>query len=190
MLSSRFPMGRLGLVIWQVMSSESSNDRTWNSGSATKEYGQLFALPFPMKIYGIYGWVASSCAILILCCIPIHWERPVAEKTVSIDANTVASSALPQFDGCLFPSPYIDNGQSGDRRRIQAGRIQHHGLLQDHGAAAHRAADPWGTSGYGISRATGAFADANSSLDHYYIGLIAGAFNEDGEREHRLSADR
>jgi hypothetical protein len=43
--------------------------------------------------------------------------------------------------------------------------------------SAHRIADMWGTSGYGISRASGAFSDANSSLDHYYIGLLVGAFD-------------
>ena len=43
-------------------------------------------------------------------------------------------------------------------------------------SATHRIADAWGTDGYGISRAAGAFANDNSSLDHYYIGLIVGAF--------------
>jgi hypothetical protein len=39
-------------------------------------------------------------------------------------------------------------------------------------------ADTWGVDGYGISRASGAFSNANSSLDHYYIGLIIGAFDD------------
>jgi hypothetical protein len=46
------------------------------------------------------------------------------------------------------------------------------------GAAGHRATDPWGTAGYGISRASGAFANANSSLDHYYIGLLVSALDD------------
>lgn len=47
-------------------------------------------------------------------------------------------------------------------------------------SATHRITDPWGTTGYGISRASGAFANANSSLDHYFVGLIVSAFNGAG----------
>jgi hypothetical protein len=47
-------------------------------------------------------------------------------------------------------------------------------------SATHRATDPWGTSGYGVNRNTGAFADDNSGLNHYDIGLIVSGYDGGG----------
>lgn len=148
--------------------------RTWNSGSATKEYGQLYQLQFPTKVYGIYGWVAPSADTdLVLYSDPLG--TPVAEKTISIDSNTtsVATGAL-FFE--LFPAPYTAGPNQKLGAVFKPGGTDISAYYKTIASAGHRVSDAWATGGYGISRASGAFADANSSLDHYYIGLIVGAF--------------
>jgi hypothetical protein len=78
--------------------------RTWNSGSATKEYGQLYNFPFPLRIVGAYGWIDpdADCDV-VLYSDPLG--TPVAEKTVSIDAN-ITSSANGRYFEEFFPTAY------------------------------------------------------------------------------------
>lgn len=148
--------------------------RTWNSGGATKEYGQLYKLPFPAKIYGVYGWVDPDADFdVALYSDPLG--TPVAEKTASIDANTVADTQGRRFRE-LFASPYTTTADQIICATYKPGGSNITAYYKTLASATHRASDVWGTQGYGISRASGAFADANSSLDHYYIGLIVGAF--------------
>lgn len=153
----------------------STQFHTFNSGSATKEYGQLFKLPFPVRIYGAYGWYQPSADCdVVLYSSPLG--TPVAEKTVSLDANTVSVNATRKFVE-LFSSPYdatpnqelVVAFKPGASNVTTAGKVL--------GNAGCRVADPYGTSGYGVSRATGAFSNINSSLEHTYIGLIVGGFN-------------
>jgi hypothetical protein len=151
------------------------NTRTWNSASATKEYGQLFNLPFPMKVSGAYFWATPDVDFdVVLYSDPLG--TPVAEKTVSIDGNTVGS-----LNGRLmresFPSSYTTTANQNIGLVIKPGASSVSAYYKTLGAAGQRMSDVWGTSGYGISRASGAFANANSSLDHYYVGLVASAFD-------------
>lgn len=151
--------------------------RTWNSGSATKEYGQLYQLPFPAKVCGIYGWLfASANTDVVLYSDPLG--TPVAEKTVSIDFNTYLSTSSPFYFEEYFTSPYTTTANQPIGAVLKPGGSNISAYYKTLGSATHRVADPWGTSGYGISRASGAFANANSSLDHYYIGLILSAFDD------------
>jgi hypothetical protein len=154
----------------------SLNTRTWNSGSATKEYGQLFNLPFPMKLYGIYGWLDpdADCDI-VLYSDPLG--TPVAERTISIDANVVSSANVRRFQ-FNFAAPYTATANQNIAAVFKPGGSNVNVIYRTLANAGHRVADVFGTSGFGISRASGAFANANSSLDHYYIGLIAGAFDD------------
>jgi hypothetical protein len=150
--------------------------RTWNSGSATKEYGQLYQMPFPMKVRGIYGTaVILNDTDVVLYSDPLG--TPVAQKTVSIDANAVASTSS-NFFYELFASPYTAAANQPLGAILKPGASNISTFFKTQNNAAHRITDPWGTSGYGISRASGAFANANSSLDHYYIGLIVSAFDD------------
>jgi hypothetical protein len=98
---------------------------------------------------------------------------------VAIDANTISSAAARRIE-VLFPSPYtttIDQLIGAVFKPGAANLTTYYKVLN---AAGDRVADPWGTSGYGISRASGAFANANSSLEHYYIGLLVGGFEAGG----------
>jgi hypothetical protein len=166
-----------GTIGWLHMSdiSSSRTARTWNSGSGTVEYGQLYNFPFPCKIYGIYGWIdPDGDSDVVLYSAPLSGS-PVAEKTQTIDANIVAASQGRRFTE-FFAAPYTYQANSDIAAVFKPGAGSISAYYKTFGSATHRVADPWGTSGYGISRASGAFANANSSLDHYYIGLIVGAF--------------
>jgi hypothetical protein len=154
-----------------------NNTRTWNSGSATKEYGQLYKLPFPVKIYGLYGFSNTSADLdLVLYSDPLG--TPVAEKTIAVDANTVASNAAGRRFRETFASPYTTTADQLVVAGFKPGASNIDAYYKTLGSAGIRVTDPWGVEGYGVSRATGAFANANSSLDHYYIGLICGAYDD------------
>lgn len=150
------------------------NTRTWNGGSG-QEYGQLFNFPFPYKIYGLYGWLDpdADCDI-VLYSDPLGGS-PVAEKTISIDANAVAAASGRRFE-VAFPSPYSVPANTDIAAVFKPGASNVSAYYRTLANAGHRVTDVYGTSGYGVSRTSGAFANANSSLDHYYIGLIVGAF--------------
>jgi hypothetical protein len=150
------------------------NTRTWN-GSGGQEYGQLFNLPFPYKVYGIYGWLDpdADCDI-VLYSDPLG--TPVAEKTISIDANAVAIAAGRRFE-VAFAAPYSVAANTDIAAVFTPGGSNVSTYYRTLANAGHRVTDVYGTSGYGIQRTSGAFANANSSLDHYYIGLIVGAFD-------------
>jgi hypothetical protein len=170
-----FSDGALG---WISGGSASANisTRTWNSGSANAEYGQLFNLPFPTRVYGFYGWVASSADFdMVLYSDPLG--TPVAEKTVSVDASTVGAATGRRIE-VIFPSPYDVAANAPIGAVFKPGGSNISSYYKTLHNAAHRIVDPWGTSGYGIARASGAFAPENSNLDHYYVGLITGAFDD------------
>jgi hypothetical protein len=152
--------------------------RTWNSSDATKEYGQLFKLPFPTKIYGLWGFLDpdADCDV-VLYSDPLG--TPVPEKTISIDANAVTAASGRRFFE-LFPAPYSTTTDQLIGAVFKPGGTNVTASYKTIGNATHRVTDPWGTQGYGISRASGAFANANSSLDHYYIGLLIGSFEAGG----------
>jgi len=151
--------------------------RTWNSTAGTKEYGQLFNLPFPMKVYGIWGFIdPDGDHDVVLYSDPLS-ASPVPERTVSVDANTTASAAGRRFIQ-WFATPYTTTANQSIVAALKPGTSNISTYYKTLNSAAHRVSDPWGTSGYGVSRASAAFSDANSSLDHYYVGLILGAFDD------------
>lgn len=168
-----FSDGALGYFYGSDVFS-ATGTRFWNSGSATKEYGQIYNLPFPTKIYGLYGWVDPDDNFdMVLYSDPLG--TPVAEKTIAFDLN-IGASASGRRISVLFPTPYLlpaNTPVGAVYKPSSTGITAYYKTLN---SATHRLADVWGASGYGISRASGAFANANSSLDHYYIGLLAGAF--------------
>lgn len=169
-----FSDGALGYFYGSNVSSTQSS-RTWNSGSATKEYGQLYKLPFPVNVYGLYGWAAPTADFdIVLYSDPLG--TPVAEKTISMDSNAVANVSGARFS-VLFASPYTTTADQNIGAVFKPGASNITAYYRTLASATHRIVDPWGTEGYGISRASGAFGDANSSLDHYYIGLLVGAFD-------------
>ena len=150
--------------------------RTYNSGSSPNEYGQLYTMPVPGKIAGIYGWadLDGDCSF-ILYSDPLG--TPVAERTVAFDLNWASTSAGRRGQ-VLFPTPYsVAAGQSVVAAIKPTSGTSMSAYYKTINNAAHRVTDIWGTTGYGVSRSSGAFANANSSLDHYYVGLLFGAYD-------------
>lgn len=156
----------------------SSLVRTWNSGSATKEYGQLHQFPFPVQVCGMYGYVQAAADFdVVLYSDPLG--TPVAEKTVSIDLNTVSTASGAWFFES-FPATYSLSANTPIGAVFKPGGTNISAYYKTLASSSHRIAEPAGTSGYGISRASGAFANANSSLDHYMIGLLLSGFGDGG----------
>lgn len=153
--------------------------RAWDNTGSPKEYGQLYNLPFPLKIYGLYGWLqASANCDIVLYSAPLS-GTPVAEKTITVDLNTISANSNRKF-AVLFPTPYTLAANTDIAAVFKPGAASITASYKTYGIATHRITEPFGTSGYGISRSTGAFANASSSLDHYYIGLLAGSFDSGG----------
>ncbi len=159
--------------------------RTWNSGSATKEYGQLYKLPFPAKIYGLYAWVDPDADYdLVLYSDPLGGS-PVAERTISVDATTMSAAAVKRSFH-IFSTPYSAKADQLIGAVVKPGAVNISMPYRTLSSATHRVADVCGTDGYGISRASGAFADANSGLDHYLIGLMCGGFEHSARASYHL----
>lgn len=169
-----FSDGAIGhLFAADVFSTQTT--RTFSSGSATKEYGQLYSLPFPTKVYGLFGWInpTADCDV-VLYSDPLG--APIAEKTLTMLSNHVSGATARRFFE-LFPAPYTVGARQPIAAIFKPGSFNVSAYFKTFDAAGHRVADVWGVNGYGISRASGAFANANSSLDHYHIGLLVGAFD-------------
>jgi hypothetical protein len=174
-----FSDGTLGYFFGTTVQSSVSS-RTYNSSSSPSEYGQLFSLPFAVRVSGLYGWVDPDGDFdLVLYSDPLG--TPVAQRTASFDANWVSSSATKRLEA-LFATPYDIPANTPFALVVKPAGTSITISYKTLANAAHRIVDPWGLSGYGVSRSggSGAFANANSSLEHYFIGLFAGGFDAGG----------
>ena len=170
-----FADGAIGYFYGSIVFSTLTN-RAWNNSAATKEYGQLFQLPFPCKVHGLIGFclTAAGTADFSVALYSNPLGTPVAEKTIAVDANSfTATGRLATF---MFASPYSARAEEKIVAAYKPGASNMTTYYRTLASAGHRIADPWGTNGYGVGRDAGAFSDANSGLDHYYIGLLVGAF--------------
>jgi hypothetical protein len=169
--------GKLGFFYGGFVFDAGLSTQTWNSGSATKEYGNFIQLPFPAKIYGIIS--ASNHAgdaDIILYSDPLG--TPVAEKTVSVDLNTVLSAAN-RWAEFLFPAPYSATASqplAAIVKPTSATNITNQYVTMN--SSSHQKSLSCGTNGYAVNRASGAFAAQNSSKDRFNIGLLVGAFDD------------
>lgn len=155
------------------------NTRSYNNSSATKEYGQMYKLPFPVKVYGIYGWCNGGGDFdAVLYSDPLG--TPVAEKTSSFDANAISAVGSGLFTA-MFSSPYsaaADQQIGAVLKPTTTTNISTY--YKTLGSAAHRVTDPWGVDGSALNRASGAFTDGTSGVDNYYVGLLIGAYDAGG----------
>lgn len=173
-----FSDGTLGFFIGGYVASVGSTTQTWNSGSSPNEYGNLFQAPFPMDIYGIQ--VAASFAgnaDVVLYTDPLG--TPSAQKTVSLDLNTQGTAGnLSQFYA-MFPSLYSLPANTPCAAIVKPTTVTSISMLyKSYHAAAHQKSEPFGTNGYAVNRASGAFAAQNSSKDRFIIGLLVGGFDD------------
>lgn len=156
--------------------------KTANSGGAgaTKEYGQLFKLPFPCKVYGIYGNIdPDGDCDFVLYSDPLG--TPVPERTTSMDANVV-NVASQRMSAILFATPYTLEAETPIVAAYKPGATNITIHFRTLASATHRVVDAWGTDGYGVNRDTSAFANDNSSLNHFFMGLLVGGFSYNAAR--------
>lgn len=165
----QFSDGAYGWIVASEVFSAITT-QTWNSGSATKEYGQLYSFPFGMKVSGLYGWVDPDNDFdFVLYSDPLG--TPVAEKTTSFDLNTMANASGRYFT-TIFAAPYLLKPNTPIAVVFKPGASNISTYYRTLGHADHRIADFCGLNSYGVSRASGAFANMNSSLDHVMCGLL------------------
>jgi hypothetical protein len=169
--------GTLGWIDGGDVSATAPLTKTWNNTSTIKEYGQLYQMPFPMNVCGVYGMTSGAVdRSYVIYSDPLG--TPVAQRTTAVVGKTLANGAA-NFFYELFSTPYAVTANQPIGVVIKptsaSGIAAGYKTLQ---SASHRVSDAWGTSSYGISRNTGAFANINASLDHFYIGLLVSGISD------------
>jgi hypothetical protein len=175
-----FADGTLGFFYGSNVFTTQNTVQTWNNTSGTKEYGNYFKLPFPAMVYGL----ALSCNIsgdvdFVLYSDPLG--TPSAQKTYSVDLNTVSGTGTNKYLVILFPSPYSTTANqpvAGIIKPTSATNVGAQYLTMQ--SSSHQKAYSLGTNCYAVNRASGAFAAQNSSKDRFSIGLLVGAFEAGG----------
>jgi hypothetical protein len=160
---------------------------TWNSGSGTKEYGNLLQFPFPVRIYGIAAAsLSTNNADLSLVLYSDPLGTPVAERTLALDGNiSAAGSSLTAYG--MFSSPYDLPPNTPIAAIVKPTTVTNISLIHmTLNAAAHQKAWNNGANGYAVTRAAGAFAAQNSNKDRFGVGVLVGAFDTGGYPASRM----
>lgn len=173
----RFSDGARGYPKNGFVASNTGTNQTWNNTSGTKEYGNFLQFPFPGKLYGIAVFATISDNLdLVLYSDPLG--TPVAEKSVTIDANAI-SAAGARAHTKMFSSPYeftanqllFISAKPTSATNVIVPYLGFH-------VAADQFSQPLGPNGYAGNRNTGAFAAQNSSKDRFAIGALVSAFSD------------
>lgn len=170
--------GTYGWFWGGAVASVGATTQTWNNTSGTTEYGNLIQLQVPAKAYGVAtAFALGGDCDFILYSAPLG--TPVAEKTVSVDKDTVAVSTL-GLHYYEFASPFsmtANTAYAVIAKPTSATDVSMN--YRTYNAAVHQASDSLGSSTcYAINRASGAFAAQNSSKDRFVIGLVIAAFDD------------
>jgi hypothetical protein len=185
-----FSDGALGFFFGGWVASVGSTTQTWNSSSGTKEYGNFFQMPVPAKIHGlIINCTIGGNTDVILYSDPLG--TPVAEKTISVDLNTVGVATANRLNIQLFASPYSSAASQPLAGILKPTSGTNIGApYKTFNVSAHQKSETLGVNGYAINRASGAFAAQNSSKDRFGIGLLVGAFDAGGSAAGGISRAR
>lgn len=171
-----FSDGTLGFFYGGYLASIGSTAQTWNSGSATKEYGNYLLLPFPTKVYGVYGSPnLTADSDFVLYSDPLG--TPVAQKTVSMDSNVIRATGASNLSFFLFSSPYTTTASQPLAVIAKPGASNISLSYRTFNASAHQKSLGCGVNGYAVNRASGAFAAQNSNKDRFDLGILVGAFD-------------
>lgn len=155
--------------------ASSASTQAWANNSATKEYGNFIQLPFPAKVHGlIFSAATQGDTDAILYSDPLG--TPSAQKTVSLDTNTTSVTVVPFFK--MFTTPFDLAANTPYAVVLKPTTTQNATLAyKTYNNAAHQFSEN-GSNCYAINRDTGAFAQQNSGLDRFSIGLLIGAFDD------------
>jgi hypothetical protein len=170
-----FSDGKLGFFFGGYVQSINTT-QTWNSASSPSEYGNVFQLPVPGRIYGVIcGGVFTGDTDLVLYSDPLG--TPVAQKTISVDLNTVETTGN-GYGIFLFPSPFTFSASTDYAIVMKPTTATNVSLnYKTFNASSHQKSETLGTAAYAVNRTSGAFAVQNSNLDRYLIGVLLGAFD-------------
>lgn len=158
-----------------------SQTRTFNSASSPNEYGELYQFPFPVDVYGFYAWVQASSNFTVNLYTGTMGSTPASQRSLAVDANITSSAGAVRRIRGLFTTPYSVAADTPFSLVFTPGAgtaiLVPYRTLNN---ANDRIVDIDGTSMHGVSRSggSGAFANTNSSLDHYYIGPLVGGFDD------------
>lgn len=168
-----FSDGHIGWFLGGNVYSVATTTQTWNSGSATKEYGNFIQLPFAVTVYGI----VAACTFAGDCDVVLYTDplgTPVAAKTVTVDLNQV-NSANARYSSFLFPAPYLATANQPLAAILKPAGTNVGAPFKTFAASGHQVIEGDGANCYAVNRASGAFAAQNSSKDRFAIGLLATA---------------
>lgn len=173
--------GTRGYIYGGYVASVGATAQSWNNGSATKEYGNILRVADPMRAYGIIvGCNFVGNTDLILYSDPLG--TPVAERTISVDLNTIGTSLSASDGRFLFTAAQgpFDLIAATDYAVIAkptsvTSISMNYKTFND---ANHQNSEVLGTDCYAVNRDTGAFASQNSNKDRFAIGILVGAFSD------------
>jgi len=176
----RFSDGARGYFAGSALQNGSLATYTWNSASATKEYGNALTLPFPARISGVVSYATlGGPTDFILYSDP--FATPVAERTISMSNRPLAVATAGTLY-MLFTTPY--DAPANQPLVLAAkpvgsismfSRIVQFNVDQD--------GDSGGESCFGVSRgATGFFSPL--AFDRLTIGALVQAFDHPARSSH------
>jgi len=179
----RFSDGARGYFAGSALQNGSLATYTWNSGSATKEYGNALTLPFPARISGVVSYVTlGGPTDFILYSDP--FVTPVAERTVSMSHRPLAVATAGTLY-MMFATPYdaaanqplVLAAKPGASNISMFSRLAPLNVDQD--------GDSGGESCFGVSRGVTSFFSP-LAFDRLTIGALVQGFQHPARSSHIL----
>jgi hypothetical protein len=90
----------------------------------------------------------------------------------------VVNLASQRMSAIMFATPYTLAAETPIVAAYKPGATNITIHFRTLASATHRVVDAGGTDSYGVNRDTSAFANDNSSLNHFFIGLLVGAWDD------------
>jgi hypothetical protein len=150
---------------------------TINNGSATREMGNLFQVPYPCKLLGIISDPnLSSGADFDMIVYSDPLGTPASIASASTNSKQIGGTSL-ALHMRMFASPPTLAANTNYGMACKPTTANNVALsYMTFGNVAHQTSIGGGANGYAITRgSSGAFAAQNSSLDRYFMGvMIAG----------------
>jgi len=172
-----FADGALGYIDYGDVFSSIQN-RAVTNVSTPREYGQLFVMPFPMRIKGIYGSITAAGDFTLSLYTDPLTATPLVQRSIAVDGNTITSAvnrwgfkSVPPLD-VPANTPIVAAMKSTTASSVSV-------TTKTYANSAHGISDPTGLTGYAVSRgASGAFVDAQpTGLEQLYMGLVVEGFD-------------
>jgi len=178
----RFSDGARGYFVGSGLQNGALITNVWNSGSATKEYGNVLSLPFPARIHGVVGYmILAGPTDFILYSDP--YISPVVERTVTLSNRTFSVATSGVFH-MLFSAPYdvTPNQPLGIVAKPGASNATIYSRTVQTTNDAD--GDSGGENCFAISRSTGGFAP--NQFERYTLGALMSGFAHPVRSSHMM----